>query len=176
VASFEMMFSSARSMLWVGLSHQAGLRSSTVLRSGSRLTSRKGPVPMALRVAKFSSRVVRSTGFVALFFSDQAFDMMPQVTSSCSMIGFGAVVSISTVLSSTLRTSFTVASTAARFEPWARTRCALKTTSSAVKGVPSVNFTPLRRWKRQTVGEDCSQLSASAGSMPISLFRRTSGS
>ena len=91
-------------------------------------------------------------------------------------MGLGAVVSKSTVWSSTLRISFTEASTACRLEPWARTRWALKTTSSAVKGVPSVNFTPWRRWKRQTVGEGCSQRSASAGSTCISLFRRTSGS
>ncbi len=38
------------------------------------------------------------------------------------------------------------------FEPLARTRSAEKTTSSAVKGSPFWNLTPLRRWNRQRVG------------------------
>ena len=50
-----------------------------------------------------------------------------------------------------------------RFEPLARTRSAENTTSSAVKGSPLWNLTPLRRWKRQRVGSGVSQLSASAG-------------
>ena len=37
-------------------------------------------------------------------------------------------------------------------EPALRARSAENTTSSAVKGEPSWNFTPLRRWKRQRVG------------------------
>jgi len=43
-------------------------------------------------------------------------------------------------------------------------RCRLKTTSSAVNGVPSWNLTPLRSSKRISVGEVIVHLVASAGS------------
>lgn len=133
-------------------------------------------MPIALRVAKFSSREVSSAGRVALFRSDQARDMMPQLVISWIRMGLGWWVSKSTVFASTARTSFTVASTEPTLDPGARTRWTLKTTSSEVKGVPSEKRTPRRRWKRQTVGETCSQRSASAGSGCIWAFRRTSGS
>ena len=44
-------------------------------------------------------------------------------------------------------------------------------TSSAVKGVPSENFTFWRRWKRQRVGSTSSHFSARPGSIVRSLPR-----
>jgi len=131
---------------------------------------------MALRVAKFSPAVVRSTGRSALCAAAQARDIMPQLVISCSRIGFGTEVSNSTVWSSILRISFTEASTPWMFDPGPRARSAEKTTSSAVKGVPSEKRALRRRWKRQTVGDGFSQRSASAGSTCICASRRTSGS
>ncbi len=55
-------------------------------------------------------------------------------------------------------------------------RLKLKTTSSAVNGVPSWNLTPLRRSKRHTVGEVCVHLVASTGTTAMSLPRPTNGS
>ena len=48
-------------------------------------------------------------------------------------------------------------------EPSTWVRARLNTTSSAVKGVPSWNCTPLRSSKRHTVGDVCFQLVASMG-------------
>jgi hypothetical protein len=129
-----------------------------------------------LRVAKFSPAAVRSAGRCALCWFAQARDIMPQLVISCSRIGFGTVVSNSTVWSSMRRISFTEASTPWMFDPGPRARSAENTTSSAVKGVPSENFTPRRRWKRHTVGDGFSHRSASAGSTRICASRRTSGS
>jgi hypothetical protein len=55
-------------------------------------------------------------------------------------------------------------------------RFSVKTTSSAVKGDPSCHLTFGRRWKRQTVGDVCSQDTASPGSSPSVRLRRTRGS
>ena len=113
----------------------------------------KGPVPMALRVAKFSWPEVRSMERVALFASAQRLDIIAQVVSCSRKMGSGWFVSNSTVKSSTFRTSFTEARTEVRFDPCARTRSAEKITSSAVKGVPSEKRTFRRRLNRHTVGE-----------------------
>jgi len=61
-------------------------------------------------------------------------------------------------------------------EPSPAARLNVKTTSSAVKGVPSWNFTPWRRSKRQTVGLVWIHLVANAGTRPMFLSRSTSGS
>ncbi len=50
------------------------------------------------------------------------------------------------------------------------------TTSSAVKSLPSWNFTPLRRLKTHVVGLVCFQLVASAGTISSFLPRSTSDS
>ena len=55
VASLPMTENSTSSTLCSGLSHQFGFFTSTVFTSASRLLSMNGPVPIALRVAKFSS-------------------------------------------------------------------------------------------------------------------------
>jgi hypothetical protein len=162
--------------LCCALSHQPGLGTSTVFTSASRLLSTKGPVPLALRVAKFSSRFVRSAAVVAPFFSAQALDMMPQPVISSGRMGFGACVSISTVRSSILRASFTDAKYDLMFEPPLVARVNEKTTSSAVNGAPSWNLTLARSLKRQTVGEAWVHSVASAGSRRRSPSRRISGS
>ena len=46
-------------------------------------------------------------------------------------------------------------------------RCQFATTSAAVNGAPLWKRTPGRNANRRCVGSTCSQLSASAGSMPI---------
>ena len=53
VASEPMgvMTTSVTLKLWLAMSHQSLLRVSTVFTPGSRLTSLKGPVPLAWRVA-----------------------------------------------------------------------------------------------------------------------------
>ena len=102
--------------------------------------------------------------------------MISQVVISCGRIGSGRAVSRSTVRSSTCRASFTGPSTARSSELGDLMRLAENTTSSAVKAEPSCHFTPPRRWKRQTVGEVCCQLVASAGSSASVRSRRISGS
>src|ERR1051325_495411 len=62
--------------LCCGLSHQLGLLTRTVRSPAFRSFSMKGPVPMALRVAKFSSFLVMSAELTALLFSAHALDMM----------------------------------------------------------------------------------------------------
>ena len=55
-------------------------------------------------------------------------------------------------------------------------RCTENTTSSAVKGVPSWNFTPARSWKRQLVGPVICQAVARPGSSLKASLRCTSES
>jgi hypothetical protein len=86
------------------------------------------------------------------------------------------VVSISTAKSPTLRTSLIGLVTPFMSEPSPDARLNVKMTSSAVKGVPSWNFTPWRSSKRHTVGLDWLHLVASAGTTPMVLSRSTSGS
>ena len=78
-----------RSRLCSGLSHQFGFGTSTVLTFGWRSFSMKGPVPLAFRVAKLSSFLVRSAGFVALFFSAHSRSMMNQLLIFRIRIGSG---------------------------------------------------------------------------------------
>jgi hypothetical protein len=55
-------------------------------------------------------------------------------------------------------------------------RLAENTTSSALKGVPSLNLVPGRSWKSQVVGEVIFQLVASAPSSFMCWLNSTSGS
>ena len=75
----------------------------TVFTSGSRVLRMYAPVPLACRAVIISSLFLKSSGFVALFFSDHDFDMMKIVTMCSSSIGLGASVTNSTVRSSILR-------------------------------------------------------------------------
>src|SRR5581483_8383679 len=120
--------------------------------------------------------VLTLVGCTAPFFSDQIFDMMYQVLMSPGSSGFGSLVSKSTVRSSTLRTSFTVVSLPLMSEPSISTRLYENTTSSAVKGEPSWNFTFGRSLNRHTVGDVCCHEVASLGTSSSFLPRPTSGS
>ncbi len=64
----------------------------------------KGPVPIALRWAKFSSDFLMSIGSVDLFFSDQALLIMRSSVIWRSSTGLGSTMKISMVPSSTLTT------------------------------------------------------------------------
>ena len=75
--------------------------------------------------------------------------MRRKFASASGSTGVGCVVRISTVSSSTLRAPLTLGSADLYAESGSSPRFTLKTTSSAVKGVPSWNFTPGRSWKRQ---------------------------
>ncbi len=79
-----------------GLSHQVGLGTRIVFSPARRSFSMKGPVPMALRVAKFSSFFTMSAGCTALFFSAQALDMMLIDAHLSASSGSGTVVVTST--------------------------------------------------------------------------------
>ena len=160
----------------LALSHQCGLGTATALIPASRLTRRNGPVPLAWRVVYFSWSSAMASGVAALCFSDQLFDIMPQLPHSTCRIGLGASVTNSTVWSSILTISFTPASRVVRSDPFARTRSAENSTSSAVKSSPSWNLTPRRRWNRQRSGATICQRTASAGSMERSGPRRISPS
>ena len=81
-----------------------------------------------------------------------------------SSVGLGAARIRSTVWLSILRTSFTPATKICIVPCGWRMRSKLKTTSSAVKGVPSWKRTPRRSSKRICVGPSVVHLVASAGS------------
>ncbi len=92
---------------------------------------------------------------------------------------FGASRPISRVTSSIAVTSLMPAKRPfwALSEPSATARSKEKTTSSAVKGVPSWKVTPSRRWKTQERPSGAaSQLSARAGRMAPSGPKRVSPS
>ena len=88
-------FTSVR--LCLGLSHQFGLAASTVFTSTSRDFSMKGPVPLALRLAKFSFFCCKSLASFALLASHQALLMIVKLIRLLSTNGNGACVSTSTV-------------------------------------------------------------------------------
>ena len=152
------------------------LRTSTVRVLGWRSFRRYGPVPLALKLAVFSTPLRRSTGFSALFSSHHLWLMMASVVSVSGRMGNGAPVSISTVEASTLRTALIGAVTPFMSEPSPAARLKENTTSSASKDVPSWNLTPLRNSKRHTVGEVCDHLVASRGFNAMSLPRPTKAS
>ncbi len=122
VASAPTGVKIASVMLCSTLPHQLGLGTSTVLMLGSRDLTMKGPVPLALRVAKFSTFLVTLDGSVAPFFSAHAFDMMSQLVISFGRIGLGKDVTKSTVKSSSFFTSLTDATRLASSEPSLITR------------------------------------------------------
>ena len=80
-----------------GLSHQFGLFTRIVFSPARRSFSMKGPVPMALRVAKFSSFLVMSAEFWALFFSAHALDIMASAAHLSASSGSGYLVVTSTL-------------------------------------------------------------------------------
>ena len=89
--------------------------------------------------------------------------MIMMVFTYSSRIGAGPGVSISTVWSSTRRGLPMAVAKVLKLEVGSCARSMENTTSSAVKGVPSWNFTPFLRWKRQVVAFTCSHEVASAG-------------
>ena len=97
VAALPMTLNVTSVRLCSGLSHQSGLFFSIVRRSGSRNVRMNGPVPLALRVAKFSVALVRSAGWVLLCASHQALDMITHWVISSRKIGSGSLVTKSTV-------------------------------------------------------------------------------
>ena len=163
-------------MLWTGLSHQLGLLTRIVFSPALRSLSMNGPVPMALRVAKFSSFLVMSAELTALFFSAHAFDIMPSAAHLSASSGSGYLVVTSTRRSPVFLISFTETKLLPMFEPGPLARLSENTMSSAVSGVPSWNFTPGRISKNQVVGSVWPHFVASAGSSFRSLSRRISGS
>ena len=68
---------------------------------GCRLTSMKGPVPLALKEAWLSSLFLKSSGLVTLFFSHQARLMMNCGARCCRKIGLALSRRNSTVSAST---------------------------------------------------------------------------
>src|SRR5512146_316682 len=113
-----------------------------------------------------------SAAWTALFFSHHALDMMPIDDHLSASRGSGTVVSISTRRSLTFLIDFSVEKLPFMFDPGPLARLIEKTTSSAVNGVPSLNFTLGRRSKYQWVGSVWPHFTASAGSSFKSLSRR----
>ena len=93
------------STLLSDLPHQLKFLTSTVRTEGWRSLRRNGPVPLALKLAVFSIPLRRSTGRSALLSSHHFLLIIASVVSVSGRIGYGAVVSISTARSPTLRTS-----------------------------------------------------------------------
>ncbi len=122
VASAPTGVKIASVMVCSTLPHQFGLGTSTVLIPGSRDLTTNGPVPLALRVAKFSIFLATLVGSVAPFFSAHAFDMMSQLVISFGRIGLGKDVMKSTVRSSSFFPSLTDATRLASSEPSLVTR------------------------------------------------------
>ena len=91
--------------------------------------------------------------------------MMRASVSSRSRMGLGPLRNTSTVCSSTFLTSLTLCTADIMLDGAVPARVSENTTSSAVNGAPSWNFTPLRSSKRTCVGETCVHLVASAGSI-----------
>src|SRR5690242_19466583 len=113
-----------------------------------------------------------SAALAALFFSHQALDMMPIDAHLSASKGSGTMVSTSTRRSLTFLIDFIVEKLPFKFDPGPLARLIEKITSSAVKGVPSLNFTLGRKSKYQWVGSVCPHFTASAGSSFRSLSRR----
>ena len=105
VASLPIGVNTISSTLLSDLPHQLKFLTSTVRTDGWRSLSRNGPVPFALKLAVFSIPLRRSTGRSALLSSHHFLLIIASVVSVSGRIGYGAVVSISTARSPTLRTS-----------------------------------------------------------------------
>src|SRR5258706_4178264 len=133
-----------------GLSHQLGLLTRIVFSPALRSLSMNGPVPMALRVAKFSSFLIMSAALTALFFSAQAFDMMLIDCHLSASSGSGTLVVTSTRKSLIFLISFSVEKLPFMLEPGPLARLIEKTTSSAVQGVASLQLSIWARSKKQS--------------------------
>ena len=154
--------------------HQWGLRLNTALTAGWRFTSTKGPVPLAFRLAWLSSLFLKSSGRVTLCFSHQALFMIHSRSMCCRKMGLGLSSLNSTVSASILRGVPTgKAYWRTLLVSW-RARSTLNTTSSALKGAPSWNFTLGRSLKRQVSGSGLLHSVARPGPMDRSLPRLTS--
>ena len=77
-----------------------------------------------------------------MFFSAHALDIMPSAAHLSASSGSGYLVVTSTRMSPTFLISFTETKLLCMFEPGPLARLSENTTSSAVNGVPSWNFTP----------------------------------
>src|SRR6185437_14717194 len=110
-----------------------------------------------------------SAAWTALFFSHHTLDMMLIDAHLSASSGSGTVVSISTRRSPTFLIDFSVEKLPFMFDPGPLARLIEKTTSSAVNGVPSLNFTFGRRSKYQCVGSVLPHLVASDASSLRSL-------
>jgi hypothetical protein len=122
VASLVIGVNTTSSMSCSRFPHQLGLTTSTVRTPDSRLFTMKGPVPLALRVAKFSVFFATLDGSFAPFFSAHDFEKIIQLVISFGRIGFGVPVTKSTVKSSSFFTSFTEATRLASSDPSLMTR------------------------------------------------------
>lgn len=89
MAGFWIGVNSARVMLCSGVPHQPSKGSSTVLRPGWRSVTRKAPVPLALRVAKFSESLAGRSAPLA---AAQPESMIIQLAMESGKIGLGALV------------------------------------------------------------------------------------
>src|SRR5512144_327195 len=137
----------------------------------------KGPVPMALREVKASFWLVKSCVSTALFFSHHALFIMKRLLASISSItGLGTGVTSCTVYGSIFVGSPTALPYTRKLEVLPCSRLIEKTTSSAVKSLPSCHFTPLRRWNTHVFGSFCSHFSARPGRISSFLPRITSDS
>jgi hypothetical protein len=112
----------------------------------------KGPVPLALRTAKFSSLFLKSWGFTTLFCSDHSLSIIMVLVRLFTSRGLGPLVFTRTVRSSTLETLSMEVSSPFMSEVGAMARWRENTTSSAVKGLPLWNLTPSRSLNSHTEG------------------------
>ncbi len=102
--------------------------------------------------------------------------MMRKLVMCESSTGFGLAMTRSTVCASTLTAFSTPWSATLSWEVGESARSTEKTTSSAVRTLPSWNFTPSRSLKRQVLSLGWLQEVASHGMTFHSLSRQTSGS
>ena len=145
--------------------------------STSREASVYGPVPLALRVAKFSVLLATSCEVSALFALAQASLMMNRLVRLFGKIRFGPLVFTRTVSGPALVTDSTDDSSDFSCELGACARLSENTTSSAVSTEPSWKRTPVRSLNSQTVGSAVSfQDSAIAPCSLPSGVRMISGS
>ncbi len=138
----------------------SGLASTVSCWPFCQLTKRKRPLPTgcSLKSAKRSlsagtvSRMCLGTGTTS--------------RSALSDAGPTRENFTSTVMLSTARAVRTAATSPARVEAVSSAPCRsmVKTTSPAVTGRPSCQFTPGRRWRMAVLSSGCSQLSSRSGS------------
>ena len=120
---------------------------------------------MALRCAKFSSLDLLSLGSTDLFFSAHALLMMRSSVNWFRITGLGALSKISIVLLSTFTTLSKPCVYTPKLEVLLMARFSEKITSSASRGLPSLNLTPVRSLMRSCVGVTNFQSVANCGSI-----------